>query len=209
MTRSGYTSTVFRLNTIDKDFAEATAQALEELTGRRPNIREHPVKRGRNNHALSHACPDLCRALVEDTISKAVIPAYVWWWGRDNKLAFIAGLMDSEGFVAAKSGCHTDRRFYMGFKSCDEWVPDFVRLLHHVGIQTGKVSQEKPRKEGYKVPTRFHIKMQSWVDSGARFSISRKQERVDAWAACEPYSQRSRFPRKLTSEANMPGTASR
>ena len=86
-------------------------------------------------------------------------------------MAFIVGLMDSEGFVAGNSN-HTGRRYYMGFKSCDVWVPEFVQILNSVGILVGKIGIEKPLKPGYKTPRRFAIKMQSWVDSGARFNIA-------------------------------------
>jgi hypothetical protein len=108
--------------------------------------------------------------------------------------------MDSEGFVAGNSN-HTGRRFYMGFKSCDAWVPEFVRILDSVGISVGKIGIERPLKLGYKTPMRFAIKMQSWVDSGARFNIARKQKRVDEWAATHPTragcaSERSKSDRK-------------
>lgn len=208
---TGRASLVFRLNTIDNDFAEAVAVALLELTGKRPNYREHAVKKGSNNFAMTHACRDLCEQLVADTQDKQIIPSYVFTWGNNEKRAFIAGVMDSEGFVARKAKpldgkLLTDRSFYMGYKSCDAWVPDFVRILQSVGVQIGKIGIEEPRKPGYKVPTRFTIKMKSWVDSGCKFNIRRKQDRVDLWAATEPYSQRSKFPRKVSSETNMPNT---
>lgn len=205
---TGRASLVFRLNTIDRDFAEAVAVALLELTGKRPNYREHAVKKGSNNFAMTHACRELCETLVADTQDKQIIPTYVFTWGNNDKRAFIAGVMDSEGFVAQnKAGqVQTGRSFYMGYKSCDAWVPDFVRILQSVGVQIGKIGIEQPLKPGYKVPTRFTIKMQSWVNSGCKFNIRRKQDRVDLWAATEPYSQRSRFPRKVSSETNMPNT---
>lgn len=203
VTTSGYTSIVFRLNTIDLDFAEATATALKDVTGRRPNIRKETVKKGRDNYAMSHSCRELTDVLVADTCNKKIIPEYVFKWSDENKKAFVSGLMDSEGFVAQKANCPTGRRFYMGFKSCDLWVRDFVRLLQSVGVKVGKVSTEKPRKPGYKTPTRFLIKMASWVSSGCKFNIARKQNRVDEWAATEPYSQRRWRPRKATSETNM------
>jgi intein-encoded DNA endonuclease-like protein len=206
ITISGYTSIVFRLNTIDLDFAEATADALLDLTGKRPNIRRHSVKKGRDNHAMSHACKEICEVLKNDTEDKGTIPEYVFSWPDDLKKEFIIGLMDSEGFVAANSN-KTGRRFYMGYKSCDIWVEDFIKILQSVGIKIGKVSKEKPRKPWYKVPTRFHIKMQSWIDSGCRFNIARKQDRVDEWGETEPYSQRSLYPRKVSPETNMPNTA--
>lgn len=204
---TGRASLVFRLNTIDRDFADATADALLVLTGTRPNIREHPVKNGSNNFAMTHACRELCERLVADTQDKQIIPSYVFAWADDLKRAFIAGLMDSEGFVAVQKAAVTGRCYYMGFKSCDAWVPDFIRILQSVGVQIGKIGIEKPRKPGYKVPQRFTIKMQSWINSGCRFTISRKQMRVDTWGATEPYSQRSRYPRKVSSETNMPNTA--
>jgi hypothetical protein len=191
----------FRLNTIDEDFARAVKVALEELTsGYTVTIGQHSVsKSSKPNWYLAHGDHAICERLVSDTEQKAVIPSYVFGWPRDLKLAFIAGLMDSEGFVAANSN-HTGRRFYMGFKSCDLWVPDFVRLLQSVGIMVGKIGIEKPRKPGHKIPMRFAIKMQSWIDSGARFNIARKQQRVDEWAATEPDPRGLRFRAKLASE---------
>jgi len=202
VTTSGYTSIVFRLNTIDKDFAEATAQALQELTGKKPNYREHAVKKGSNNFALSHSCRDLCYDLVVDTDRKHKIPSYVHTWDKQLKIAFIAGLMDSEGFVAENSN-PTNRRYYMGYKSCDVWFDDFVRILQSVGVKIGKIGIEKPRKEGYKIPKRFTIKMQSWIDSGCYFNIRRKQDRVDMWKSSGAYTQRAKFPKKVSSETNM------
>lgn len=191
---------VFRLNTIDQDFAEAVKAALGQLTTYAVSLCCYPVKKSSNpNWAL--ACGDraICERLIADTDRKKKIPAYVWEWPREYKLAFIVGLMDSEGFVAGNSNT-TGRRYYMGFKSCDVWVPDFVRLLQSVGIQHGKIAVEKPLKPGYKPPTRFAIKMQSWIDSGARFNISRKQARVDEWANTEPSPLGLRFRAKLTPE---------
>lgn len=195
----------FKLNTIDLEFAEATAEALRSLTERPPSISTHPVKRSKNdNNSLYCGCDELCHVLTTDTQSKSKIPDYVWDWPRDVKLSFIGGLMDSEGFVGANSN-PTNRRFYMGFKCCEAWVPDFQRLLESVGIRTGKLSREEPRKPGYRAPMRFHVKMQSWVDSGARFSITRKQKRVDEWASFGAYERRAK-PRRLTSETNTLGT---
>src|ERR1700679_2101579 len=67
-------------------------------------------------------------------------------------------------------------------------------------IETGQTGVEKPLKPGYKIPRRFAVKMQSWVDSGARFNIARKQSRVDEWAATKPDPRGSRFRVKSTPE---------
>lgn len=198
---------VFRLNTIDEDFALAAKSALSELTDRPVSIHQHPVKKSsKPNFSLRCGDPVLCAHFLEATKDKTVIPEFVQEWTRENRLAFVAGIMDSEGFVGANRN-PTNRRYYMGYKSCDVWVPEFIRILEKLGIKVGKVSQEKPRKPGYKTPTRFTIKMQSWIDSGARFNIARKQDRVDAWAEAGPYERRAVGPRRLSSEANTPDAA--
>ena len=186
---------VFRVNTIDADFAEAVKTALADLTDRPVSIHTHEVKKSsKPNHSLRCGDPVLCAKLVEDTDSKKQIPSYVWDWTKAEKLAFIAGLMDSEGFVSKNH--QKDTSFYMGFKCCESWVPDFVRLVESVGIRTGKLSVCPPYKDGYRTPMRFHINMLSWVRVGAYFKIARKQARVAEWNA-----------RRLSSETNMPNAA--
>lgn len=206
-TSDGYP--VFRLNTIDADFAEAVRQALESLTPRPININVHAVKKSsKPNHSLRCGDPGICRRLVADTEGKAKLPDGIHEWPRDHRLAFIAGLMDSEGFVGANRSNPTNRRFYMGFKSCDPWVPEFIRLVQGIGVRIGKVQTEEPLRPGYKRPTRFTIKMQSWIDAGCYFNIRRKQDRVEEWASAGAYERRSRHPRRLISETTRQTPAS-
>jgi len=189
---------IFRLNTIDEDFAIATKNAIANLSSRNVGISKQVVKKSsRPNYALSCCDQELCKNLVLDTYGKTQIPNFTMLGSAGE---FTVGLMDSEGFVAEKTENKTGRAFYMGFKSCEVWVPEFIKIVQSVGLKIGKIQIEKPYKEGYKAATRFHIKMQSWVDSGLKFNIARKQDRVDRWAATVPYSERSRYPRKLTSE---------
>lgn len=196
----------FRLNTIDQDFALATMEALKDVTSVPTRIWKHEVKKSsKPNFALCCADPLLCEMLRKDTQYKTQLPSWLLCPPHGEALkAFITGLMDSEGYVAEKTHCKTGRAYYMGFKSCDTWIPGFIGLLQSAGLKIGKIQTEKPYKPHYKRPTRFHIKMQSWVNSGMRFNIKRKQQRVDKWADTVPYSERSRFPRKLTSETSTP-----
>lgn len=198
VTNNGRGKPVFRLNTIDEDFALATKEALGVTSpGWAVTINKHSVaKSNKPNYALSCSDPNVCSSLVRLTDRKRQIPALdVSLAGRGIRLEFISGLMDSEGFVAANKSNPTNRRYYMGYKSCDKWVPDFINILESVGVKIGKISQEKPVKEGYKIPTRFTIKMQSWIDSGCYFNIKRKQDRVDEWASAGPYENRARYPK--------------
>ena len=172
---------MFRVNTIDMDFAQAIKSALKEMTDYTVGIYTHPVKKSSNpNHAIFCGDESLAKRLVADTESKTKIPFYVSEASDENKRAFISGVMDSEGFVArAKSG--RGMHFFLGYKSCDVWVPEFIRILQSVGIKIGKVSVKTPEKPGYKIPVGFGIKLASWVDSDCHFNIARKEERVMDW----------------------------
>ena len=128
---------LFRLNTIDEDFAEATKAALADLSDYKVSLSCHPVPKSRNpNGALALGDRTLCERLIEDTNRKSIIPAYVFEWSHEMRLAFIGGLMDSEGFVAGNSN-HTGRRFYMGFNpatpgclsSCGSYNRPVFRLV--------------------------------------------------------------------------------
>jgi hypothetical protein len=192
----------FRLNTIDKDFAEATVNAIKDVTGK-----EYPVcgpyhdkrfPKSAPQHMIGCYDSDLCERLTAETDSKRKMPDWIFAADKEIRLAFIAGLMDSEGFVAERRNYPTNRRYFMGFKSCDLWVPEFVKLLEHTGIRTGDLRTEEPRKAHYKRPWVFKVKMQSWIDAGAYFKCSRKQKRVDEWGSIPPYTRRSKNPAKAS-----------
>ena len=194
---------VFSMSTIDPEFAEAVRGAFFEYgaTGGKIYGYMQPHKSKRMQYSMQIKHDAICKTLQEDTKCKQAIPPYVFDWPTENRSAFVQGLMDSEGFVAANSN-KTNRRYYMGFKSCDVWVPDFIKILQGLDIKIGKVQIEEPLLPHYKPPTRFTIKMASWVKSGIKFSIKRKQRRVEEWASCDAYTQRARHPRRLTSETN-------
>lgn len=183
---------IFRINTIDMDFAQAVQRAFAEITDKPAPISTHFVSKSSkpNNHL--HCCDSaLAGRMQDETNFKTKLPDWVWTADKEALLALIAGLMDSEGFVSQNSHGST----YMGFKNTGPWFDDFIRVLNRAGIEVGKIGIEKPRKPGYLTPRRFHIKLRSWVRSGAYFNIARKQARVDAWAS------------QLTSEANMQNAA--
>lgn len=194
-------SMVFRLNTIDEDFARAVKAALETHTKAPISIHCYPVKKSsKPNWALRCGDENISCLLITETNNKKQLPSWIWSCDHETRLAFIAGLMDSEGYVCQiKKGRHNQPRpdwhSYMGFKSTDVWFDDFIRVLNKAGITVGKVGVEKPRKEGYRTPRRFSINMAAWVKSGAYFNIARKQNRVEKWAA------------KVTSETNTRNAA--
>jgi hypothetical protein len=185
----------FRLNTIDRDFAEATAKALGDVSEYRAAI-NGPYQDKRFSKSAPQwqlHCGDtaFCALLREMTANKTKLPDWIWTAPKDERLAFIGGLMDSEGFVSEDKNNPTNRRWRMGFRTCDVWAADFVRFLEETDIRTSGFAEEQPTVAGRKLIYRFAIKLQSWVDSGARFNIQRKQQRVDEWASEPAYAQRT------------------
>lgn len=193
----------FRLNTIDKDFAEATANAIEVITGKKYAVcgpyQDERFPKSAPQYMLACYADALCDRLVKETDGKRKMPEWIFSADKEIRLAFIAGLMDSEGFVAERKNYPTNRRYFMGFKSCDLWVPEFVRLLNETGIRTGDLRTEEPRKAHYKRAWVFKVKMQSWIDAGGYFKCSRKQKRVDEWESIGPYELRKWRPKVKTS----------
>ncbi len=202
-------------NTIDEDFKDAVINAVNAIS--KANVcvwyAEKPKKNCNCSPSWNVCFSDkaITTRFVNDTDSKAKIPAYVFKWPDELKKQFIIGLMDSEGYVAkqtisASKWRLTNRSYFMGYKSCDAWVNDLKTIMESVGIRFGKCQVESNSKTPNRKPsTRLYIKMQSWVDSGMRFNIARKQSRVDEWAAVGPYERRALHPRRLISETSTQG----
>lgn len=196
------TGKMYKLNVIDLDFAKAVQRALEIVLGKKPKIRTHAVKNSdKPNHAIAITAHELLY-FVDDTQRKQKIPEYVFGWPKDAKLAFIAGVMDSEGWVSInpwysyrdgkkritkaeyESGIgrvYTGHRYNIGFKCTDGFTLDLPRLMESVGIKTNKITRCKPYKEGYLVPMKFHINKETWLKSGAYFNIKRKEDKLSGY----------------------------
>lgn len=191
----------FVLSVIDKDFAEATRTALKAHTEHPMQISEYQdprFKKAALSYRLRCGDPRLCEALREETKDKAEIPQRVFKAPKDERLAFIAGLMDSEGYVSIRNG---RQGATMGFKSTDVWFHDFLKVLQSVGIKHGKIGVEKPRQPHYKVPRRVSFNIQSWVDAGGYFNVGRKQRKVEEWLEL-PYKRPPRNLRDYMSGAS-------
>lgn len=184
----------FRLNTIDQDFALTVKAVLHHFTEYAVTYGCHPVPKSKKpNHNLQCGDSELCVRLKAETDSKKKLPDWIWTCDHEARLAFIAGLMDSEGYCCINSSGSLN----IGYCSCDVWFDDFIRVLNKAGIEVGKIGTVMRYKAHHKTPRRFTIKNRPWVLSGAYFTIQRKQRRVDEWA------KRS----QLISETNTPTAA--
>lgn len=167
----------FRLNTIDRDFAEETQKAIKELTGNDGHICTYPVRKSsKPNHSLT-VCVKSLSWLPATTDDKQRFPDFVWKFNREEKLELIAGLLDSEGYVA-KSVTHPGH-ITIGLKATNRWMVELYQMCEELGVTVGKIGREV--LPSGKTAARFHFNAKSFVDSGFYFKIRRKQKRIDEW----------------------------
>lgn len=175
---------VFRLEVMDEDFALATKKALESL-GCKTNYRDSIQERYRQGKSfvVETRNTELTKTLREDTKCKEIIPDYVFKWGNDNKLAFISGLMDSEGFVSKRTKLLSNGlpSFMLGIKMDFNILKQFKPILQSVGIKPGKYTLTKPKWITNIQTANLTLNLQSWINSGAYFNIQRKNEKVEQY----------------------------
>lgn len=165
----------FRLNTIDEDFAEATAYALEKINDFHPKIGCESVKKSDNLNYYVNANGEELAWLIEASDSRNKIPDFIWDLPREAKVHFVAGVMDSEGYCS--NG--TNNRKSLGLKATDDWIDDFYDLMEQLGVKVGKKGIEE--LPSGKTSTRFHFNIKSFTSKGCYFHIKRKSERVREW----------------------------
>lgn len=180
-----YRNYFFALNAVDKEFVEKTAICLEEYFGKKPSLFLDKTGGGwkeRNTRPLWKTVvygKVKCQKLRDLTHDKRVIPKVIFETSRKNQRAFIAGIMDSEGYVGKHYNQKLDKTQYlMGIASCDVWLEDFIRLLESHKVKCGKRYKEKQIKPWHKPKFRYKINTMSWIKSGCYFTIKRKNERL-------------------------------
>jgi len=165
----------FTLNTIDYDFAEKTKESLEQILSEKIKIYTYPVSKSSNsNNQLTARYAEPLFFLKEESWYRNRIPPFIWKMNRKIQKEFIAGVLDSEGFVS-KNGKGS---IYMGVKACDLFIDEFIKMLKSHNVKIGKRSIEKPRQEGYKAPIRYTINAESFWKAQLYLYIDRKMSRL-------------------------------
>ena len=177
-TRKTYT---FKLEVMDEDFAMKTYEMLIEL-GCKANFYKIENKRYRQgfSYHVTTVDKELIEILREDTKCKKEIPPYVSKWNTENKLAFIAGVMDSEGFVSKRPKIMRNGlpSYMLGIKMDYNMLSQIQPVFQSVGIKTGKYTMTILR-DGQRVQTaNLSLNIMSWIKSNAHFNIQRKEDKI-------------------------------
>lgn len=169
---------IFRLQAIDKDFVEYAANILSIETGRDAKVKE--VKRKTSSGNLVYTCSVgsiYFKKIYEDTQRKQLIPQYVFSWTKDIQLAFLEGIMDSDGYMSARTN-GSNWRFECGYRTTFVWALAIKKIFALVGIETKKlieIPQKAPKKDIYG----FRVNLKSLAKSDFVFHLTRKQNRLN------------------------------
>lgn len=181
----------FRLNTIDREFAEATMEALEVLLGRRTKIfgpyKDKRYSKSKPFWSISIGVKDLFW-MKEATGNKAIVPKYIKLGSVEEKREFIAGVMDSEGFIAKakwvtnRNGHHWEgKRFLLGVGATEGWIDEFIAVAMSIGVLPNKRNDYTITSTG-KRKVSYLLNKESFLKAGCYFKIKRKQNRLLEYA---------------------------
>lgn len=170
-----YGNYYFRLNAIDRDFVENTAKAIECITGKKPPIYiVKPTGFGKKyKYETVFYSKKICEKIITMTKNKTILPKLNT---KQKKLSFVAGVMDSEGFIQiGKRDDRPNNQIQIGITVCGTWIDDFIKIFQSIGVQCGKKQQWKVYE---KTVTRYLIKVKDFVRQKCFFTIKRKQVRL-------------------------------
>lgn len=175
------------LKVADRDFIEAWAETIRSLTGFDYKISKHNPGNGSGAHRpqykLRVANRDFVDVAERETAHKTKIPDGVVNGSREVQIAFVQGLMDSEGWINFYlSGGIGMNDMTLGFGCAALFFDDFYQLVQSLGVKTSKIYKRKlARKKNSEMGKQFRLfKMDipSYINAGLGFTIKRKADRL-------------------------------
>lgn len=121
--------------------------------------------------------------MIETVTGKRTIIPNLVYSTRANTMAFIEGLLDSEGWVTDTTYLKKNElACSIGFCITSELAHEFKRMIETLGIKVGKMHTKKI-KSG-KIAKQMHFSTASFLESGLQFHSWRKQRKIEGhrWA---------------------------
>jgi hypothetical protein len=156
----------------DRDILEAVAKFHHEISGHSCSVRPNPRRPHLSRLRLTDS--KLARLLKNLTGGKTRLPTLD---GLDAMRNFIAGLMDTDGFISHRiQGKYHVNRFSLGFVNSGVWLADFLQLLRSIGVKVGKPTlKRKCRSMSEADCWQVALNPRSFIDAGLFFRCNRKQ----------------------------------
>lgn len=168
---------IVSLTVKDKDFAEEALRAIEEITGKTnaPIYEDRP-----GMWKFSVYSKELVLLLWDFTNHKNKIPESIMYGSVEEKLSFVAGLLDGDGYVS-----HNKRgQYQIGFVNTGDWLKtQLPGLLQSLGVEVTRVTTKWPHTQfnANKPMHRLNVNVQSFVASGGYSKLKRKHDRLESY----------------------------
>lgn len=171
----------FGFETIDREFLDKVLECIKELTDKEPTVGKRNRGENRNETLYFSMCGELFEHMYKETHGKKIVPDWVVNGDSDTKKLFLQGVMDSDGYVSQRENMKGIKQFRMGYVKSGIFVTLILKMMKDIGLQLSKIAIEPTKHNDFVF--RVGINMQSWVKSGMKFSIPRKNDRVVAYQA--------------------------
>ena len=182
-----YKNKSFTIVSGDKDVIERTSEIVKHLFKKEGRLSEiHP-----NNKILFRFRAynkELFEALTSQTKNKSELPSFVL--NADFKIitAFVAGLMDTDGYISTGINKYGWQRYSLGFINSADWLENFIFLLQKNGVKVGKKTlKKKYRGQDEKDCYQININLRSFTEKGFYFNCERKQELLEKYKSNVKY----------------------
>lgn len=172
---------------IDRDLLEYTQYIVERMIGRPGSIVERNKSDlgKRDKFAFRISDKELVTWLAEQTQDKHYVPNAIFQTDKVRKTAFVAGVMDGDGFIGVQENANDKSRggrgwkMQMGVAAVDPWIFDLKRLFEQERVKTGAL-QVSTTKYGKRI-SKFTINMNSYLRWGGYFRCRRKAGRLERY----------------------------
>lgn len=125
---------------------------------------------------------ELFELLVAETANKTRIPLSLTNAKDEIIAAFVAGLMDTDGYISIGKNKLNQQRFSLGLVNSGEWLDQFINLLKLLGVKVGKKTlKKKYRSSNEKDCYQININLRSFVEAKLYFNCQRKQRKLEKY----------------------------
>lgn len=155
-TNSNYYTTQFSVTSSDRDFCELCSDICFKIINRTGNIKDI-YKKDRYSYSQFICCSKkLCDHINKLTNHKKDIPKFIYR-NVDNKIAFIQGIMDADGWITKVNASDGHIRYRVGFKNTAVWTSEVHQIISSLDVRTGKLRHAQNTRKGVRNKDSFNF----------------------------------------------------
>jgi intein/homing endonuclease len=164
----------------DLEPIERVRDEIASTFGIKYSVFERKPEKGLLIYHLRAARRDVFDFFSVNTSFKAIIPQFYFSADDDVKRDLIAGLMDSDGYIAYSLVKAKYPQWQLGFAMTKrEIVAGAANIMRSLGVKVGKIGEyEKGR---YRNMHAIYPNIRSFIDAGFYFHSSRKNAKIQSY----------------------------